>query len=109
MDSCSRNRLLALLPHAVAALLCGACSDTVRLAQETESGGVVTYLFKDDRGGPIGSPHRSEALKVLDQKCPDGYTVVRDGEVNEYASLSSTEAQEGEVAGRRWGIQFHCK
>lgn len=85
------------------------CSDAVRLTQETPNGGVVTYLFKEDRGGPMGSPHRREALKVIDQKCPTGYTVVRDGEVKGYAAMSSTEGHEGEMTGRRWGIQFKCK
>ena len=29
------------------------CSEAVLLTHETETGGVVTYLFKEDRGGPI--------------------------------------------------------
>jgi hypothetical protein len=109
MDSRSRNRLLVLLSCTAAAFPLAACSDAVRLTQETQSGGVVTYLFKDDHGGPMGSPHRREALKVIDQKCPAGYTVVRDGEMKGYATMSSVEGQEGEITGRRWGIQFRCK
>ena len=93
---------------AVAALLIG-CSDAVQLTHETENGGLVTYLFKEDRGGPMGSPHRKEALKLIDQKCPAGYLVVRDGELRGYGSMSSMEGQEGEITGRRWGIQFRCK
>lgn len=84
------------------------CSDAVHMTQETEQGGVVTYLFKDDRGGPMGSPHRKAALKMIDQKCPSGYTVVRDGEVRG-GSMSSMEGYEGEITNRRWGIQFRCK
>lgn len=57
----------------------------------------------------MGSPHRREALKVIDKKCPAGYTVVRDGEAKGYSSMSSVEGEEGEVTGRRWGIQFQCK
>lgn len=94
---------------AAAALICAGCSDAVQLTRETESGGVVTYLFKEDRGGPMGSPYRREALKVIDKKCPAGYTVVRDGEAKGYSSMSSVEGEEGEVTGRRWGIQFQCK
>jgi hypothetical protein len=85
------------------------CSDAVRLTHETETGGVVTYLYKEDRGGPMGSPHRREALKVMEQKCPGGYAIVRDGEVRGSVSMSSREGEEGEVTGRRWGIQFRCK
>ena len=85
------------------------CSDAVTLTRETENGGLVTYLFKEDRGGPMGSPHRKDALKVMEKKCPAGYTVMKDGEVPSYSSVSSVEGQEGEVSGRRWGIQFRCK
>lgn len=97
------SSLVALL------ICCTSCSDAVQLIQETESGGVVTYFFREDRGGPMGSPHRKEALKVVDRKCPIGYVVLRDGEVQGYSSMSSTEGHEGETTGRRWGIQFRCK
>lgn len=94
---------------AAIALFCSACSEAVLLTHETETGGVATYLFKEDRGGPMGSPHRREALKALDKKCPAGYAVVREGEVKGYGSMSSVEGEEGEATGRRWGIQFRCK
>jgi hypothetical protein len=84
------------------------CSDAVQLTHETEQGGVVTYLFKEERGGQMGSPHRKAALQLIDEKCPSGYTVVRDGEVKG-SSMSSMEGQEGELTTRRWGIQFRCK
>lgn len=90
-------------------LVCTGCSDAVLLTRETDRGGVVTYLFKEERGGPMGSPHRREALKVMERKCPAGYTVVKDGEVPSHGSMSSLEGQESEVTGRRWGIQFRCK
>lgn len=98
------------LPSFVAlALICAGCSDAVRLAHETETGGVVTYVYNEDRGGPMGSSHRKEALKVIDTKCPAGYLVVRDGEMKGYGSTPSLEGQEGEIIGRRWGVQFRCK
>ena len=90
-------------------ILVSGCSDAVQMMHEAEQGGVVTYIFKEDRGGPMGSPHRKAALKLIDEKCPSGYTVVRDGEMRGYGSMSSVEGQEGEVTGRRWGIQFRCK
>lgn len=85
------------------------CSQAVLLTHETETGGIVTYLFKEDRGGSIGSPHRRDALKLIENKCPSGYTVLKDGEVQGYSSMSSMEGAKGEVSGRRWGIQFRCK
>ena len=90
------------------AVVCEGCSETVMLINETESSGVVTYLFQEDRGGPMGSPYRKEALKVMENKCPSGYRVLKDGEVEGYSSMSSVEGQEGDIAGRRWGIQFRC-
>jgi hypothetical protein len=85
------------------------CSDAVQMTRETETGGVVTYLYKEERGGPMGSPHRKEALKVIDKKCPAGYIVMRDGEVRGTPMISSQEGQSDEDSGRRWGIQFRCK
>lgn len=90
------------------ALLAISCSQAALLGQETEHGGVVTYLFREDRGGPMGSPHRREALKLMEKKCPSGYHVVRDGEVRS-SGASGVEGQERDVTGRRWGIKFQCK
>jgi hypothetical protein len=108
MDLRFRIRPLEIWLCVVVIFLVG-CSDAVQLTHETEDGGVVTYLYKEDRGGPMGSPHRKDALKLIDQKCPAGYIVVRDGELKGYGSMSSVEGQEGEITGRRWGIQFRCK
>ena len=85
------------------------CSQAVLLTQETGQGGVVTYLFKEDKGGPMGSPHRRDALKLIEGKCPSGYIVLKDGEMQGYSSMSSVGGAEGEVSGRRWGIEFRCK
>ena len=85
------------------------CSQAVLMTHETEQGGVVTYLFKEDRGGPMGSSHRRDALKIIEKKCPSGYTVIKEGEVQGYSNMSSVEGAEGEVSGRRWGIEFRCK
>jgi hypothetical protein len=85
------------------------CSNAVMLIHETEHGGIMTYLFKEDRGGPMGSPHRMDALTRIEEKCPSGYTILKDGEVQGYSGMSSVEGAEGEITGRRWGIQFRCK
>ena len=66
MDLRFRNRPAWLLTL----LLWSGCSDAVQMTHETEQGGVVTFLFKEDRGGPMGSPHRKDALKLIDRKCP---------------------------------------
>ncbi len=91
------------------ALVGSGCSEAVVLTHETETGGVVAYLFKEERGGAMGSPHRREALQMIERKCPTGYTLIKDGEVASHRTLSSLEGQESDVLGRRWGIQFLCK
>lgn len=109
MDFCCRSK--AVNAAVVVALVCisAGCSDAVTLVKETATSGVVSYLFKEERGGPMGSPHRKEALKVMEKKCPSGYVVLKEGEVPGYGSLSSVEGEEGEATGRRWGMQFICK
>ena len=100
-----RNRAV----WAITLVLLSGCSDAVHMAHETETGGVVTYLYKEERGGPMGSPHRKAALQMIDRKCPAGYIVMRDGEVKGTPMISSQEGQTDEDSGRRWGIQFKCK
>jgi len=105
MGLCFRNRAL----WGFAFVLLSGCSEAVQMTHETDQGGVVTFLFKEDRGGPMGSPHRKAALKLVDEKCPKGCIVLREGEMKGYSSMSSVEGQEGEMTNRRWGIQFRCK
>lgn len=109
MDLRCRGKAVKALMVAVVLAACAGCSDAVTLVKETATSGVVTYLFKEERGGPMGSPHRKEALKVMEKKCPSGYVVQKEGEMQGYGSMSSVEGQEGEVTGRRWGMQFICK
>ena len=84
-------------------------SQAVLLTHETEQGGVVTYLFKEDQGGLMGSPNRRDAAKLIEGKCPSGCTILKDGEVHGYSSMFSVAGAEGEVSGRRWRIQLRCK
>ena len=109
MDSRYPADQLPMWLYAALVLVCVGCSQAALLTHETEQGGVVTYLFKEDRGGPMGSPHRKDAVKLIEEKCPSGYTVLKDGEVEGYSSMSGVEGAEGEDSGRRWGIQFRCK
>src|SRR5881409_1223668 len=58
-------------------LACGGCAEGAKLVQERASGGVVTYPYKEDRGGPMFSGFRKEAVGVMANKCPSGYTIQR--------------------------------
>lgn len=108
-SSCLSERWLSVL--ALAGLLaCAGCADAAKLVRETDTGGIVTYLYKEDRGGPVMSPHRPKALELIQKKCGSGYVIVREGEAQGYRSVSGTiEGTEDEVRNRRWGLQFRCK
>jgi hypothetical protein len=86
------------------------CSEGAKLVRETDSGGVVTYLYREERGGVLGSRYRRDALQIVEKKCPAGYTVLREGEAQTSQSVSGViEGTEDEPTGRRWAIQFRCK
>lgn len=86
------------------------CSDAVTMVRETPSGGVVSYSYKEDRGGHLMSPYRREADALMMRKCPTGYRIVREGEARGYSSVSGIrEGTEDEGIGRKWGVQFECK
>jgi hypothetical protein len=86
------------------------CSEGAKLARETDSGGVVTYLYREERGGVLGSRYRRDALEIIQKKCPMGYTIVREGEARRSGGGSGIlEGTEDEPTGRRWALQFRCK
>ena len=86
------------------------CSQAVQVVRHDPSGGVVTYSFKEDRGGPAMSPYRKEAFSRIEEKCPKGFRIVREGETRGHISmLGIYEGAEDESIGRKWGIQFECK
>ncbi|ULA60633.1 MAG: hypothetical protein LZF60_260028 [Nitrospira sp.] len=87
------------------------CSEAVLMTQESERGGIMTYSYKEDRGGPMGSVYRKPALDAIQAKCGNGWRMIREGEVKGYTSagMGIIEGTEDESRGRRWGIQFECK
>jgi hypothetical protein len=87
-----------------------ACSEGATLVRESPQGGVVTYLYWDDRGGPMFSRHRSEALEIIASKCPSGYSIAQQAEAKAYSTVQGTiEGTEDESRAHRWGLQFRCK
>jgi len=86
----------------------GCVSGGAQLVRDDDSGGVVTYLYKEDRGGPTGSRYRNDAIEIMKLKCPQGYTVVKEGETRGLSGVSSIEGNEDQVT-RRWAFQFRCK
>lgn len=87
------------------------CSEAVMMSHESDHGGIMTYSYKEDRGGPMGSVYRKPALEAIQAKCGTGWRMIREGEVKGYTSagMGIIEGTEDESRGRRWGIQFECK
>ena len=88
-------------------LFLGACGEGVKLVQDTGTGGVVTYPYKEN--GHLLSPFRKEAFEMITLRCPAGYRIVKEGETRGRQRISDNQGAEEAVRERRWGIQFACK
>lgn len=88
----------------------GCAGDGVRLAQESDHGGVVVYPYTSEQGHVLSS-FRKDAVRLIEERCPAGHTIVREGETKGRSRLSGpVQAGGGELLHeRRWGIQFECK
>jgi len=100
------RRLLRLLFLLMVPLV--GCSQGATLVRETDNGGVVTFIYKEDRGGPTLSTYRKDAIDIMRKKCPQGYTIVKEGETRGETAVSSLEGTEDQVT-RRWAFQFRCQ
>jgi hypothetical protein len=87
-----------------------ACSEGAMLVRDAPQGGIVTYLYRDDHGGPMFSSHRAEALEIITRKCPSGYSIAQEAEARVTSTVQGTrEGTEDDSRARRWGLQFRCK
>lgn len=87
----------------------GGCGAGVKMAQESEHGGIVVYPYKSEQG-PVLSSFRKDAVHMMEERCPSGHTIIREGETKGRSRLSGPVQTGGEIIQeRRWGIQFQCK
>ncbi|HJU04316.1 MAG TPA: hypothetical protein VJ692_04125 [Nitrospiraceae bacterium] len=100
------SRTALPLVMAWSALLWG-CAEGVKLAQQTESGGIVTYPFAET--GHLLSPFRREALQMIEKRCKGASRIVKEGEAKGRTRINENAGGAEEVRERRWGIQFECK
>lgn len=90
-------------------LLLTACGDGAILVKDSDHGGVVIYPYRPEQGTLLSS-FRKDAMRLIDQKCPRGHTIVREGETKGRLRQASPLAGSSDVVEeRRWGIQFDCK
>ncbi len=111
-DACLRTSCpLAVL---IFSLAFAGCAPHARIVNETPTGGTVIYTYVKEQD-VVSSPSRKDALRLLDEKCPSGYRVSREGR-----SPSVTQAidnawkgqvsRDGQVSlENHWAIQFSCK
>lgn len=102
-----QNWFAMLVPAVVFSVLTG-CASQVRLINETPTGGAITYPFLHEED-ILTSSSRHDAIQLLTRKCPDGYRVLREGEI---ARINTTidKAWNGQIPNEKiWKIQFECK
>lgn len=106
-DRVHRNGWSSILVVAVWSLLAG-CSEGAKLMQATDRGGVVTYPYKEQVGS-MATKFRSDALRVMEDHCKGGYTIVREGEAKSRSRVVENQGIPEVISEHRWGIQFQCK
>ena len=85
------------------------CGEGAIMVKDAENGGVVVYPYRAEQGNLLSS-FRKEAVRLMEEKCPGGWTTVREGETKGRLRQASPIAGSSDVVEeRRWGIQFECK
>jgi len=90
------------------AVLLMSCGEGAKFMQLTENGGVVVYPFKGDNH--LVSSFRRDAFRLIEQQCPAGYSIVKEGEAKGRSRIAGpVQGAEEVIRERRWGIEFRCK
>lgn len=103
MKTWSSTSVLAML------MVVSGCGDGAIMVKDFDNGGVVVYPYRADQGNLLAAS-RKDAVRLMQQKCPGGYTIAREGETKGRLRQASPIAGSSDVVEeRRWGIQFQCK
>jgi len=98
----------------VVSLALASCMPHAQIVNETATGGTVLYSYIEEQD-VLTSPERTDALRLLDEKCPAGYRISREGEVPRVDQAVDRAwmgqlSRDGQVSReKRWAIQFACK
>ena len=90
------------------------CIPNAQIVNESASGGTALYTYVEEQD-VLSSPGRSDALRLLEEKCPAGYRISREGEVPRVDQAVDRAwmgqlSRDGQVSReKRWAIQFACK
>jgi len=105
---------IQLIVLVVVSFTLASCIPHAQLVNETATGGTVLYSYVEEQD-VLSSPGRKDALLLLEEKCPAGYRVAREGEVPRVDQAVDRAwmgqlSRDGQVSReRRWAIQFSCK
>ena len=90
------------------ALLLMSCGDGAKFLQLNDNGGVVVYPYKGDNH--LVASFRRDAFRLIEQQCPAGYSIIKEGEAKGRSRVSApVQGAEEVIYERRWGIEFRCK
>src|ERR671924_465774 len=81
-----------------------ACGEGAKLVSDTGKGGVVTYPYRGE-AGYLMSPLRTDALKLIEQRCAGGYTIVQEGEAQGRTRMIENAAGTEAITEKRWGVK----
>ncbi len=105
------NHLIALV---VVSLTLGSCVTNARIVNESAMGGTVLYSYVQEQD-VLTSSGRKDALRLLEEKCPAGYRISREGQIAQIdqaidRAWMGQVSRDGQVSReKRWAIQFTCK
>ena len=92
----------------VAGLLLEHCGHNASLVHETPAGAIATFPVQSD-ADVLSSVGRRDALKLMGEKCPGGWRIVKEGELAK-VSQRADKLWRGQIGTDRiWGIQFRCE
>jgi hypothetical protein len=109
--SCLRSQLILL---AMLSFTLASCASNAEIVNETPTGGTVLYSYFEEQD-VLTSAGRKDALRLLGEKCPGGYSISREGQLAQI-DKAVDRAWMGQVSRdgqpnreKRWAIQFACK
>ena len=98
----------------VLSLILTNCASNAHLVNETATGGTALYSYVEEQD-VLTSPGRRDALHLLEEQCPAGYRIAREGEVPRIDQAidrvwNGQLSRNGQVSReKRWAIKFMCK
>ncbi|MEC4889569.1 MAG: hypothetical protein RI101_05860 [Nitrospira sp.] len=84
------------------------CGYEAALQRETPTGGLVTFSVQSE-ADVLSSDGRREALRIMQEKCPSGIQILKEGDVPKVSRAADRAWGPQIGTDRIWGIQFTCK